>query len=55
MVTHQLILDNVWKDVTVAPNTLQRRITQLRKALGDDAKRQIKMLSKLTRKLAIVW
>ncbi|TQV89575.1 winged helix-turn-helix domain-containing protein [Aliikangiella coralliicola] len=40
VLTHQQILDKVWKDVKVAPNTLQRCIAQLRKALGDDAKRQ---------------
>ena len=40
VVTHQQILDKVWKDVSVAPNTLQRCITQLRKAMGDSAKEQ---------------
>lgn len=40
VVTHQQLLDNVWKDISVAPNTLQRCITQLRKALGDSAKLQ---------------
>ncbi len=40
VVTHQQLLDSVWKDVSVAPNTLQRCITQLRKALGDSAKLQ---------------
>jgi len=40
VVTHQQLLDRVWKDVSVAPNTLQRCITQLRKALGDNAKLQ---------------
>jgi transcriptional activator of cad operon len=40
VVTHQQLLDRVWKDVSVAPNTLQRCITQLRKALGDSAKLQ---------------
>jgi DNA-binding winged helix-turn-helix (wHTH) protein/Tol biopolymer transport system component len=40
VVTHQQILDKVWKDVSVAPNTLQRCITQLRKAMGDSAKDQ---------------
>ncbi len=40
VVSHQQLLDRVWKDVSVAPNTLQRCITQLRKALGDNAKLQ---------------
>lgn len=40
VVTHQQILDSVWQDVKVDPNTLQRCIAQLRKALGDNAKSQ---------------
>lgn len=40
VVSQEEILDNVWKDTIVTPNTLQRSIAQLRKALGDDAKQQ---------------
>lgn len=40
IVTHQEILDKVWPDVVVEPNTLQRCIAQLRKSFKDDAKQQ---------------
>ena len=33
-------MDNVWQDSIVSPNSLQRSIAQLRKALGDDSKKQ---------------
>ena len=35
------ILASVWLDTVVSPNTLQKNIAQLRKALGDDGKDQI--------------
>ena len=40
VVSHQVLLDKVWPDMVVAPNALQRCIGQLRKALGDDGKKQ---------------
>lgn len=40
VVSQEQILSEVWKDTVVTPNTLQRSITQLRKAFGDDAKQQ---------------
>ncbi|MCJ8271010.1 MAG: winged helix-turn-helix domain-containing protein, partial [Psychrosphaera sp.] len=40
VVPHQTLVDAVWPDVVVAPNVLQRAIAQLRKAFGDDAKKQ---------------
>lgn len=40
VVSHETILAEVWPDVVVAPNALQRCIAQLRKAFGDDAKAQ---------------
>ena len=40
VVPHQTLVDKVWPDVVVAPNVLQRAIAQLRKAFGDDAKKQ---------------
>ena len=40
VVSHQVLLDKVWPDIVVAPNALQRCIGQLRKALGDDGKKQ---------------
>jgi len=40
IVTQSTLMENVWTDVIVSPNTLQRCITQLRKLLGDDAKQQ---------------
>lgn len=40
VVGHDAILAEVWPDVVVAPNALQRCIAQLRKAFGDDAKSQ---------------
>lgn len=40
VVTHETLLNQVWPNVEVAPNALQRCIAQLRKALGDDAKSQ---------------
>gem|GEM_PF-3356999 len=41
IVSQSSLMENVWTDVIVSPNTLQRCITQLRKLLGDDAKQQI--------------
>ena len=40
VVSHQTLLDTVWPGSVVAPNALQRCIGQLRKALGDDGKKQ---------------
>lgn len=40
VVSQEQILNSVWKDTVVTPNTLQRSIAQLRKALNDDAKQQ---------------
>lgn len=40
VVTHDTLLERAWPNVVVAPNAVQRCIGQLRKALGDDAKRQ---------------
>jgi DNA-binding winged helix-turn-helix (wHTH) protein len=41
IVSQSTLMANVWTDVIVAPNTLQRCITLLRKLLGDDSKQQI--------------
>ena len=40
VVSHDALLDEVWPNTIVSPNTLQRSIAQLRKALGDDGKVQ---------------
>ncbi len=40
VVTYDEILDEVWADSVVTPNTLQRSIAQLRKALGENSKAQ---------------
>lgn len=40
VVAQQEIISQVWGDVIVAPNALQRCIAQLRKSLDDDARRQ---------------
>lgn len=40
VVSHDALLANVWQNTAVTPNTLQRSIAQLRKALGDDGKVQ---------------
>ena len=40
VVSQDALLTNVWPDTIVSPNTLQRSIAQLRKALGDDGKGQ---------------
>ena len=40
IVSQSTLMANVWADVVVSPNTLQRCITLLRKLLGDDAKQQ---------------
>ncbi|MCO7224758.1 winged helix-turn-helix domain-containing protein [Pleionea sp. CnH1-48] len=40
VVSHDHLMDEVWSDRSVSPNTLQRCIAQLRKALGDDSKTQ---------------
>ncbi|CAM2069967.1 Winged helix-turn-helix domain-containing protein [Sulfidibacter corallicola] len=41
VVSHDALLANVWQDTVVSPNTLQKSIAQLRKALGDDGKVQV--------------
>jgi Tol biopolymer transport system component len=41
VVSHEVILQKAWPNVVVAPNALQRCITQLRKAFDDDTKRQL--------------
>jgi len=41
VVSHEALLAKVWQDTVVSPNTLQRNIAQLRKALGDDGKVQV--------------
>jgi len=40
VVSHDVLMDRVWPDTIVTPNTLQRCIAQLRKAFGDDSKHQ---------------
>jgi DNA-binding winged helix-turn-helix (wHTH) protein/dipeptidyl aminopeptidase/acylaminoacyl peptidase len=40
VVSHDILMDTVWANSVVAPNTLQRSIAQLRKAFGDDSKQQ---------------
>src|SRR5262245_14403495 len=39
LVSKQELLDRVWKDVAVTDNALTRVVAQLRRALGDEAKR----------------
>ena len=40
VVSHNQLMDDVWPEAEVSPNTLQRCIAQLRKALGDDSRAQ---------------
>ncbi len=40
VVSHDELMDLVWQQSVVGPNTLQRAIAQLRKAFGDDSKQQ---------------
>ncbi|WP_404396365.1 winged helix-turn-helix domain-containing protein [Pseudoalteromonas phenolica] len=40
LVSYEQLQQQVWQDVIVAPNALQRVIAQLRKSLGDTAKQQ---------------
>ncbi len=40
VVSHEELMDIVWENSVVGPNTLQRAIAQLRKAFGDDSKQQ---------------
>lgn len=40
VVSQDELLDHIWPDTVVTPNTLQRSIALLRKALGDDGKVQ---------------
>lgn len=40
VISHDELLSNVWPDTVVTPNTLQRSITQLRKALVKDSQQQ---------------
>lgn len=40
VVSHDELMDRVWPGTVVTPNTLQRAIAQLRKALKDNAKQQ---------------
>ncbi len=41
VVSHETLLSEVWSGSIVSPNSLQRSIAQLRKALGDDGKVQV--------------
>lgn len=41
VVSYDELFDKVWPDTVVSPNTLQRSVAQLRKALGDDGKGQV--------------
>lgn len=41
VVSHEALLAKVWQGTVVSPNSLQRSIAQLRKALGDDGKVQV--------------
>ncbi|TMO56001.1 winged helix-turn-helix domain-containing protein [Pseudoalteromonas phenolica] len=40
LVSYEQLQQQVWQDIIVAPNALQRVIAQLRKSLGDTAKQQ---------------
>ncbi|QBY03967.1 transcriptional regulator [Thalassotalea sp. HSM 43] len=46
VVSHDEILSQVWPDTVVTPNTLQRSIAQLRKALGEHSQSYIKTHAK---------
>lgn len=46
VVSHDELLTEVWQGTIVSPNTLQRSIAQLRKALGDEGKVYIKTHAK---------
>lgn len=46
VVSHDEILTEVWPDTVVTPNTLQRSIAQLRKALGENSQSYIKTHAK---------
>ena len=41
VISQEELLTRVWQNTVVSPNTLQRSIAQLRKALGDDGKGQV--------------
>lgn len=40
VVSHDQLMEHIWGDSVVSPNTLQRYIAQLRKAFGDNSKKQ---------------
>ncbi len=40
VVSHDTLMDEVWPDTCVSPNTLQRCIAEVRKALGDNSRAQ---------------
>lgn len=40
VVSHDVLMEHVWSETVVAPNTLQHSIAQLRKVLADDSKKQ---------------
>jgi len=46
VVSHDELLSEVWPDTVVTPNTLQRSIAQLRKALGEGSQSYIKTHAK---------
>ena len=46
VISHDELLSEVWSDTVVTPNTLQRSIAQLRKALGDNGDVYIKTHAK---------
>ncbi len=57
VVSQNTLLDRVWGNVIVSPNTLQRSIAQLRKAMGDDGHALIKTHAKQGYSLEcdVVW
>lgn len=46
VVSHDSLLAKVWQDTAVSPNTIQKNIAQLRKALGDNGNVYIKTHAK---------
>lgn len=57
VVSHDELLSEVWSDTVVTPNTLQRSIAQLRKALGEGSQSYIKTHAKqgYSLEVAVRW
>ncbi|MGC1722380.1 MAG: winged helix-turn-helix domain-containing protein, partial [Isosphaeraceae bacterium] len=54
VVSVEQLLDEVWKDVVVTPNSVYRAVAELRRVLGDDSKEPTYIVNVLRRGYRLV-